>query len=149
MSNGSLCVYRVDNITGTLVKIIKSNEIKDSHGIPLSQSIKAIAVSETMPPKFDCDGTMYDIIPKIKRNAKPVFEDQSNQGTTVGKKYKPLLFTQSSQASIATDPSLIHDDSFLVLGMSKGNVIFLEFPVLNLIYSRFSIERKEAVRQIF
>ena len=36
MNNGSLYVYKVTNVTGTLIQIVKKSQIKDARGFPIS-----------------------------------------------------------------------------------------------------------------
>ena len=53
-----------------------------------------------------------------------------------------------SSDSFRTDLSLEFEDRYLGLGLSKGNVIFIQMPDYEKLYARFSIEKKEGIVQM-
>ena len=75
------------------------------------------------PPRFDCNHSRADV---------DRFYDKKEDDSL-------------SSDSFKTDMSLEIEDRWLGLGLSKGNVIFLQMPDYERLYSRFSIEKKEAI----
>ena len=79
------------------------------------------------PPSFDCNHSKADADRWNKTKLK--HEDS---------------FSMTSD-SFRTDYSLEFEDRYLGLGLSKGNVIFVQMPDYEKLYSRFSIEKKEGI----
>ena len=79
------------------------------------------------PPRFDCNHSRADVDRFYDKN----YRKDDNDSL--------------SSDSFKTDMSLEIEDSWLGLGLSKGNVIFLQMPDYERLYSRFSIEKKEAI----
>ena len=79
------------------------------------------------PPNFDCNHNKADA-------------DRWNQ---MKLRHQDSLSIETD--SFKTDLSLEFDDKWLGLGLSKGNVIFVQIPAYEKLYSRFSIEKKEGI----
>ena len=78
------------------------------------------------PPRFDCNHSRAD----VDRFYDKIHKKEDNS---------------LSSDSFKTDMSLEIEDRWLGLGLSKGNVVFLQMPDYERLYSRFSIEKKEAI----
>ena len=142
LKTGSICVYKVDkdpkpdahvcphstgkdqekfSQTGTLERLQESKSLKDYEGKSMSQSICSINKCYTAPPQYDCE--IFSDLYKYREPSHPDYE-----------------FIQ--------DPDGEDLDRFLVIGLSKGSIIFVKVNNLDQIYARFSIHREE-VKQIY
>ena len=125
---GAVCIYKLDHITGTLLKVLKAGQIKDSKGMFMHQSICSMLITHIEPPSFDCN---HNKIEDEKWNATKMRHGDE--------------FEVISEDSFRTDFSLEFEDRWLGLGLSKGNVIFVQIPDYEVLYARFSIEKKESI----
>ena len=85
------------------------SQIKDGLGRSVNQVITAATFCETIPPKYDVENTNED----VNANQESLYNQNLN-------KYSQDLVQR-----------------FLVLGLSKGVVLFLHVDKIDQIYSRF------------
>lgn len=114
LKTGSICVYNIEGETGTLEKLQESKQIKDYEGKGLNQAITCICTAYTEPPQYDCE----------------IFSD-------LYKYMEPTV----PEYDFIDDPNGDMIDKFLVIGLSKGTVIFVKVNNLDHIFARFSIHR--------
>ena len=103
-------MYNVEGDTGKLEKMQESRSLKDYEGKSMSQQITTISCCYTEPPKYDCE----------------IFSDQHRDKEPINPAY----------ASIDQEGDT---DRFLVIGLSKGMIVFVRVDDLDHIYARFSI----------
>ena len=117
--HSSICVYETGKETGTLEKLQEPKSLKDYEGKSLNQGITCLTTAYTEPPKFDCEivSDLYEYTPT----------DPDYQF------YK--------------DPDGDEIDRFLVIGLSKGTIVFVQVDSMDHIFARFSIHG-QAVKQI-
>lgn len=115
LQNGTLCVYNIDQETGYLEKMTESKQLRDYEGKGLSQHLTCITKCLTKPPQFDCE--IFSDLYKYKEPLEPDYE-------------------------LIEDPNGERADQFIVIGLSKGTVLFVRVNDLDHIYSRFSIHRQ-------
>lgn len=120
LKTGSICIYKIDRETGTLESLRESKSLKDYEGKNMQQSISCIKNCSTAPPQYDCE-----IPPDLYKYVEPTNPDYE--------------FITPEDGEVL--------DQFLVIGLSKGTVIFVKVNNLSHIYARFSIHR-EAVTHI-
>ena len=65
---GSICIYKLDHITGTLIKVLKAPQIKDSKGTSVMQTITSMVITWIEPPRFDCNHSQSEVDRFYKRN---------------------------------------------------------------------------------
>ena len=58
---GSICIYKLDHITGTLIKVLKAPQIKDSKGTSVMQTITSMVITWIEPPRFDCNHSQSEV----------------------------------------------------------------------------------------
>ena len=95
--HSSICVYETGKETGTLEKLQEPKSLKDYEGKSLNQGITCLTTAYTEPPKFDCEivSDLYEYAP-----------------TDPDYQFHP-------------DPDGDEIDRFLVIGLSKGTIIFV------------------------
>lgn len=108
----------MEGVTGKLEKMQESKSLKDYEGKSLSQQITAISCCYTEPPKYDCE--IFSDLHRYKEPTNPAYTFVEQEGDT---------------------------DRFLVIGLSKGMIVFVRVDNLDHIYARFSIHQA-AVLQI-
>ena len=125
LKTGSICVYHVEKETGTLEQLKESKSLKDYEGKPMTQGITCLDTCYTAPPRYDCE----------------IFSDLH--------KYREPEPGKADYEFIGTQEELDNDllDTFLVVGLSKGTIIFVRVNNLDHIYARFSVHR-QAISQI-
>ena len=125
LKTGSICVYHVEKETGTLEQLKESKSLKDYEGKPMTQGVTCLGTCHTRPPQYDCE----------------IFSDLH--------KYQEPAPGEADYEFVGTREELENDllDTFLVVGLSKGTVLFVRVNNLDHIYARFSIHR-QAVTQI-
>lgn len=123
--DGTICVYLLDEDgdASILDRIIESKSIKDAHNRNLNQQVTSVTLADTIPPNFD-------------------FETFSEN--TAGD-HKKLEETYEKELAAHSDEVL---DRFLVLGLSKGAVVFLSVKELERIYARFFFHRSAIVKVV-
>ena len=118
-----ICVYKCDQQTGTLEKLKESKSIKDYEGKSMNQAITCISTCYTKPPQYDCE-----IFSDLHKYKEPTCPDYDFIGT----------MDEINNCEL---------DTFLIIGLSKGTIVFVRVNNLDHIYSRFSLHR-QAVEQI-
>lgn len=121
LKTGSICIYKIDKETGTLESLRESKSLKDYEGKNMNQAISCIKNCSIQPPQYDCE-----IPPDLYKYIEPHNPDYE--------------FIQPENGEEILD-------QFLVIGLSKGTVIFVKVNNLSHIYARFSIHR-EAITYI-
>lgn len=111
-SNGQICVYNVEGVTGKLEKMQESKSLKDYEGKSLNQQITTISCCYTEPPQGDCE--IFSDLHRYKEPINPAYTFVDQEGDT---------------------------DKFLVIGLSKGMIVFVRVDNLDHIYARFSIHQ--------
>lgn len=117
LKTGSLCIYKIDKETGILEKIQDPKVFKDYEHKPLAQTISFIGTCRTEPPKYDCE-----ILSDLHKYKEPAMPDYYFRGPR-----------REVEAGLL--------DKFLVMGLSKGTIVFVRLDNLENIYARFSIHR--------
>ena len=120
LRTGSICVYKIEKETGTLEKLQESKSLKDYEGKSMNQQITCITTAYTEPPQYDCE--IFSDLYKYREPTDPEYQ-----------------FIQ--------DPHDGDIDQFLVIGLSKGTILFVKVNNMDHIFARFSIHR-QAVKQI-
>jgi WD40 repeat protein len=107
LASGTICVYKFDKETAILEKLQYPNQLKDSDGRAINQTITTMSFCNVIPPRFDCE---------IVRERSYVKEEYCEE-------------TKS--------------EDMMVLGFSKGTIVFVNTGQIETIYARFSIHRQE------
>ena len=55
IDSGKICFYNLENVTGTLVKVLDPKNFKDRNGPSPFQKITSFMCSHIQPPAYDCD----------------------------------------------------------------------------------------------
>ena len=121
LKSGILCIYNIDKETGTLEKVQYSKDLKDYEGKSMSQSITFITTAHTEPPQYDCE--IFSDLYKYREPHHPDYE---------------IIPDEDENETV---------DKFMVVGLSKGTIVFVRVDNINHIFARFSIHR-QAVTQI-
>jgi len=117
---GAICIYKIDKETGSLEKLQESKSMRDYEGKSLSQQITSIGSCYTEPPQYDCE--IFSDLYKYKEPTDPEYR-----------------FVEDPDGGVL--------DHFMVIGLSKGTILFVKVNDLDHIFARFSIHR-QAVTQI-
>lgn len=123
LQDGTICVYRLEEEgdTAILDKIVESKNLRDHLNRPQVQQITSVTMSEIIPPKFD-----FEIDTETSAADNKHIEETYHKEM---EKYPAELL-----------------DRFLVLGLSKGSVIFLAVNEIDKIYARFFFHRAAIIR---
>ncbi len=55
LETGALCIYKIDRDTAILEKLQYTNQLRDSEGKGVNQTITCMTFASTTPPRFDCE----------------------------------------------------------------------------------------------
>lgn len=106
LASGTICVYKFDKETAILERLQYPNQLKDTEGRSMSQSITTLGFCNVTPPRYDCE---------IVREGSFIKED----------------FDEENK-----------DEDMMVIGFSKGTMVFVHVRDIETIYARFSIHRQ-------
>ena len=98
-------------------KLLYSNQIKDSLLRNLSQGVTSVTFSSIIPPKVDVE----------------IFTESNDTKVSLLEEEQQNLLNKFPADKV---------DRFLVLGLSKGTVIFLAVDQIDTIYARFFFHRQ-------
>lgn len=154
LQTGTFCVYKVeDRETATLEKLQFPKQLKDYANKSLTEQITALTLCSMRPPKLDSEN--FSEAFKYNANASMTAKAEMKQG-------HDEVLASSSSDSDSEDPlnsssnldsdgdGTMHDDdqveNFLLMGLSKGSVIFVKVQKIELIYARFSVHKQGIVQ---
>lgn len=55
LTSGTICVYKIDRDTAILEKMQYPNQLRDSEGKSMTQTITSMGFMTIKPPKYDCE----------------------------------------------------------------------------------------------
>ena len=136
LQSGTFCVYKVEGReTATLEKLQKNKQLKDYEGKSLTQTITALILCSLKPPETDNEifGETFKYNPKNKKSERSPPKDDASE-----------ISVSSSSTELNNEPDEGLNDQcehFLVMGLSKGSVIFVRVDHIEHIYARFSVHK--------
>jgi hypothetical protein len=146
LDNGAFCVYRVHKrSTGKLDMMQYSRQIKCYEKKSLTQEVTCMTIGTIKPPMED-----EEIFSKAS-NVEDLFTPEPNLKSDDGDSCSRGSESEYSDGEQAVRPVKRSrpQDHFLVLGLSKGTIVFIRVDDMARIYARFSSLHKQAVEHIY
>ena len=135
LKTGTFCVYKVEGReTATLEKLQFPKQLKDGEGKSLSQTITALSLCATTPPKIDSE--IFSESVKFattgnqnNRNIQKEGEDEVLPSSSSSD------FDENESANSNDDDGQAtgheHTENFIAMGLSKGSVVFVHMLKLD------------------
>ena len=142
LQSGTLCFYKLERHTSILEKMIQQNQFRDQDNSLLTQRITCFDIGQVSTPRYDSMTYHSSKFHRMQtvRAAKGEANMRKRQKNTMRKA------DHSSTSSIETDSSMLEtrdDDKWLILGMSRGQVIFFNLYNLEILHSRYDVVNSE------
>ena len=142
LQSGTLCFYKLERHTSILEKMIQQNQFRDQDNRLLTQRITCFDIGQVSTPRYDSMTYHSSKFHRMQtvRAAKGEANMRKRQKNTMRKA------DHSSTSSIETDSSMLEtrdDDKWLILGMSRGQVIFFNLYNLEILHSRYDVVNSE------
>ena len=121
--------------------VLDPRAIKDKNGAKPFTEITQFLITHFEPPKFDADN--YTLPPNERKRLRASMKKSRQFGGSGSSS------SDSSEESVQSDDTSKTVDEWLLLYVSRGKVIYVNIDKPHELYSRFVVEKKEPITEIW